>query len=96
MIDDTKAGTYTIKIAAKFSEDSKTYEKSTTFKIVVALSTKPTPMNQPPVFDSKIDKFFNLKIGDNWSYTLPTYSDPEGHNITLSIDLGSAGMFVTN
>jgi hypothetical protein len=85
-----------IKIAAKFSEDGKTYETSTTFKIVVAPSTKPTQMNQSPVFDSKIEKSFNIKIGDNWSYTIPTYSDPEGHKITLSVNLGSAGMFVTN
>jgi hypothetical protein len=34
-----------IKIAAKFSEDGKTYETSTTLKIVVASSTKPMQMN---------------------------------------------------
>ncbi len=49
-----------IKIAANFSEDGKTHETSTTFKIVVTPSTKPMPMNQPPVFDSKIEKSFIL------------------------------------
>jgi hypothetical protein len=37
---------------------------------------------------------FNLKIGDNWSYTLPTYSDPEGKNVTLTVDLDQAGAFI--
>lgn len=53
-------------------------------------------MNQPPAFDSKLGGPFTLKIGDNWSYTLPTYSDPEGQNFTLTVDLDTAGMFITN
>jgi hypothetical protein len=53
-------------------------------------------MNQPPAFDSKLDGPFNLKIGDNWSYKLPTYSDPESQNVTLTVDLDTAGMFIAN
>ena len=53
-------------------------------------------MNQPPVFDSKLGGPFDLKIGDNWSYTLPTYSDPEGQNVTLTVDFDTAQMFIAN
>ena len=52
-------------------------------------------MNQRPVFDSKIRGPFFLKPGEDWNYKLPTYSDPDGHNVTLSVDLGEAGIFVS-
>lgn len=93
--DNSNAGTYTIKIAAQFTEDSFSYDTSTTFKVVVTAKTQ-NLRNQAPTFDTKLSGPFKLRVGENWSYKLPSYTDPEGQNVTMTVDLGQAGMFATH
>jgi len=93
--DDSNVGTYSIKIAAKFTEESVSCYASVTFKIIVT-STGLKLRNQPPTFDTKLGGPFILKVGDYWSYKLPSYTDPEGQNVTLTVDLAEAGLFTTH
>lgn len=65
------------------------------FKII-ATSTGLKQRNQPPTFDTKLGGPFNLKVGEYWSYILPSYTDPEGQNVTLTVDLAEAGLFTTH
>ena len=42
---------------------------------------------EPPV------ALFDVIVGDSWSYTLPEAVDPEGTDVAVIVDMGTASIF---
>ena len=61
------------------------------------MSSKPleTIVNSPPYFITNLTTKFDVNVGDAWSYTLPETGDLEDQEVTVSVSLDKAQLFMT-
>jgi hypothetical protein len=72
-----------------------TISATQTIQLEVTEAPVISSVNQAPFFVEELPVSLEAYVGGEWSYSLPETEDPEELEVTTTVDLGTAVMFMT-